>query len=81
MKHIYVADDGKQFDDKTACLEYETAKKAEAEKKKKLVEEKEARRKTIKELAKQFYKDYGESYDADSPNDDFYKVLHTFLSR
>ena len=67
MKHIYVADDGKQFDTAEACETYEAKKnRVEEERKKKEIERKRRLKEVTdaydkyEELARKYYDDYSD---------------------
>lgn len=60
MKVIYVADDGKRFNNEQACIEYE-----------KRGAMKDKRREEIRKLMRQYEEDYGETYNA---SQDFWQM-------
>ena len=64
MKSIFIADDGKQFEDYDSCVNYEKKQKEELERKKKT---KEARQKEVVEAQKK-YKKLLENYLHDYPS-------------
>ena len=68
MKHIYVADDGRQFDTAEACETYEAKKnRVEEERKKKEIERKRRLKEVTdaydkyEELARKYYYDYSDT--------------------
>jgi len=68
MKSIFVADDGRQFENYESCEAYEKKLKEEKEKKERLQKTKEARRKEIIEAHKKYIKLF-EDYLKDYPSE------------